>query len=195
MRPDRCEILLPAREECGPRAYVCNVPMELLRFTGLERHFGAKEVFRDLSAVVRDGEKIGLVGPNGAGKSTLVRLLAGIDRPDAGSIVRARDTRFGYLAQDAAEGGPATLRAAFEEATAFVTPYAASGLDEYFAEGMRAWVEANDPQSLWPRATRARLLAIDPAMGAVLTSLFANELASRDSMDADRRIVGTHFPS
>jgi ATP-binding cassette subfamily F protein 3 len=92
--------------------------MELLRFTGLERHFGAKEVFRDLSAVVRDGEKIGLVGPNGAGKSTLVRLLAGIDRPDGGSIVRARDTRFGYLAQDAAEGGPATLRAAFEEALA-----------------------------------------------------------------------------
>jgi ATP-binding cassette subfamily F protein 3 len=90
--------------------------MELLRFTGLERHFGAKEVFRDLSAVVRDGEKIGLVGPNGAGKSTLVRLLAGIDRPDGGTIVRARDTRFGYLAQDAAEGGPATLRAAFEEA-------------------------------------------------------------------------------
>ncbi|MGA2396017.1 MAG: ABC-F family ATP-binding cassette domain-containing protein [Candidatus Lustribacter sp.] len=90
--------------------------MELLRFTGLERHFGAKEVFRDLSGVIRDGEKIALVGPNGAGKSTLVRMLAGIDRPDAGTIARARETRFGYLAQDAAESGPATLRAAFEEA-------------------------------------------------------------------------------
>jgi ATP-binding cassette subfamily F protein 3 len=90
--------------------------MELLRFTGLERHYGAKEVFRDLSGVIRDGEKIGLVGPNGAGKSTLVRLLAGIDRPDDGRIVRARDSRFGYLAQNAAEGGPATLRAAFEDA-------------------------------------------------------------------------------
>jgi ATP-binding cassette, subfamily F, member 3 len=90
--------------------------MELLRFTGLERHFGAKEVFRNLSGVIRSGEKIGLVGPNGAGKSTMVRLLAGIDRPDDGTIARARETRFGYLAQDAAEGGPATLRAAFEEA-------------------------------------------------------------------------------
>jgi ATP-binding cassette, subfamily F, member 3 len=90
--------------------------MELLRFTGLERHFGAKEVFRNLSGVIRDNEKIGLVGPNGAGKSTLVRLLAGIDRQDDGTIARARETRFGYLAQDAAEGGPATLRAAFEEA-------------------------------------------------------------------------------
>jgi ATP-binding cassette subfamily F protein 3 len=90
--------------------------MELLRFTGLERHFGAKEVFSNLSGVIRDGEKIGLVGPNGAGKSTFVRLLAGIDQPDAGTIARARETRFGYLAQDAAEGGPQTLRAAFEEA-------------------------------------------------------------------------------
>jgi ATP-binding cassette subfamily F protein 3 len=92
--------------------------MELLRFTGLERHYGANEVFHGLSAVIRDGEKIGLVGPNGAGKSTLVRLLAGIDRPDDGRIVRARETRFGYLAQNAAESGPATLRAAFDEALA-----------------------------------------------------------------------------
>jgi hypothetical protein len=68
------------------------------------------------------------------------------------------------------------IRSAFERATAFVTPYAASGLDEYFAETMRAWVEINDPQSLWPRATRARLAAADPAMTAVLASLFANEL-------------------
>jgi ATPase subunit of ABC transporter with duplicated ATPase domains len=92
--------------------------MELLRFSGLERHFGAKEVFHDLAGVIRDGAKIGLVGPNGAGKSSLVRLLAGIDQPDGGKIVRARDTRFGYLAQDAAEGSTATLRAAFEEALA-----------------------------------------------------------------------------
>jgi ATP-binding cassette subfamily F protein 3 len=90
--------------------------MELLRFTGLERHYGAKEVFSNLSGVIRDGDKIGLVGPNGAGKSTFVRLLAGIDKPDDGTLVRARETRFGYLAQDAAEGGPQTLRAAFEEA-------------------------------------------------------------------------------
>ena len=90
--------------------------MELLRFTNLERHYGAKEVFRNLSGVIRDGDKIGLVGPNGAGKSTMVRLLAGVDKPDDGTLIRARETRFGYLAQDAAEGGPQTLRAAFEEA-------------------------------------------------------------------------------
>jgi ATP-binding cassette, subfamily F, member 3 len=90
--------------------------MELLRFTDLERHYGANEVFSDLTGVIRDGEKIGLVGPNGAGKSTLVRILVGRDEPDGGALVRARDRRLGYLAQDAAESGPQTLRAAFDEA-------------------------------------------------------------------------------
>jgi len=71
------------------------------------------------------------------------------------------------------------IRAAFERATAFVTPYAASGIDEYFAEALRAWVEANDPHSLWPRATRARLRAVDPAMSSIVASLFAHELADR----------------
>jgi ATP-binding cassette, subfamily F, member 3 len=92
--------------------------MELLRFNALARHYGANEVFSDLAGVIRDGDKIGLVGPNGAGKSSLVRLLTGRDEPDGGAIVRAREQRLGYLAQDAAESGPATLRAAFEDALA-----------------------------------------------------------------------------
>jgi ATP-binding cassette subfamily F protein 3 len=90
--------------------------VELIRFSGLERHYGAKEVFSNLSGVVRDGEKIGIVGPNGAGKSTLTRLLAARDEPDGGTIVRAKETRFGYLAQEASESGPATIREAFDEA-------------------------------------------------------------------------------
>ena len=47
--------------------------MELVRFSALERHYGANEVFAGLSGVIRDGERVGLVGPNGAGKSSLVR--------------------------------------------------------------------------------------------------------------------------
>jgi hypothetical protein len=70
------------------------------------------------------------------------------------------------------------VRRAFRDARAFITPYAASGLDEYFAESVRAWVEANDPRSPWPRATRARLRALDPRMAAILESLFAHDLAA-----------------
>lgn len=64
------------------------------------------------------------------------------------------------------------VRRAFRCARGFITPYAASGLDEYFAECLRAWVEANDPRSPWPRATRARLRELDPAMCEVLETLF-----------------------
>ncbi len=67
------------------------------------------------------------------------------------------------------------IRAAFAAARCFVTPYAASGLDEYFAECVRAYADVlNDPHSPWPRATRERLLACDPAMHAIVAEIFAS---------------------
>jgi hypothetical protein len=68
------------------------------------------------------------------------------------------------------------IRSAFARTKRFVTPYAATGLDEYFAESMRAYVEVNDPSSPWPAATRARLAHIDPAMHAAIARIFACEL-------------------
>lgn len=65
------------------------------------------------------------------------------------------------------------LRALFSEAKAFVTPYAATGADEYFAECVRAFVEANDAGSFWPRATRARLRRIDRRMFEYVERLFS----------------------
>jgi hypothetical protein len=66
------------------------------------------------------------------------------------------------------------IRGLFAAASAFVTPYAATGTDEYFAESLRAYVEANDPASFWPRATRARLRRLDPAMYEYVAELFAS---------------------
>jgi ATP-binding cassette subfamily F protein 3 len=90
--------------------------MEIVRFSALARHYGANDVFSALSGVLRTGDKVALVGPHGAGKSSLVRLLAGRDVPDGGTIVRAREQRLGYLAQDASDHGVQTLQATFEEA-------------------------------------------------------------------------------
>ena len=67
------------------------------------------------------------------------------------------------------------IRAAFAAAREYVTPYASTGLDEYFAEALRAYVEVNDPASPWPPATRERLRRIDPDLYAYVDDLFAIE--------------------
>ena len=69
------------------------------------------------------------------------------------------------------------IRTNFARAKAYVTPYAATGLDEYFAESLRAFVGVNDPASPWPRATRERLRRIDPAMFAYVDELFRTEFS------------------
>jgi hypothetical protein len=71
------------------------------------------------------------------------------------------------------------LRALFANAISFVTPYAATGIDEYFAESLRAYVEANDPASPWPRATKLRLRRGDPAMYEFVVRLFEQEFGER----------------
>ncbi len=71
-------------------------------------------------------------------------------------------------------GYDTAVRAAYARARSFVTPYAATGLDEYFAESVRAFVEINDPHSPWPAATRERLARVDPAMHAFVRRLFAS---------------------
>ena len=87
---------------------------------------------------------------------------------------------FGHALDCALGGGvyrsgyDARIRAAFSNARSFVTPYAATALDEYFAESLRAFVNVNDALSPWPKATRRRLASIDPEMHAVVRELFAN---------------------
>lgn len=69
------------------------------------------------------------------------------------------------------------IRSLFIGARSFVTPYAATAIDEYFAECIRAYVGANDPLCTWPRVSRAKLRRTDPAMFAYIDELFQSEFA------------------
>jgi ATPase subunit of ABC transporter with duplicated ATPase domains len=71
----------------------------VLKSDGLARAYDALPLFTDVSFVLADGDRVGLVGPNGTGKSTLVRLVAGLDRPDEGHVVLGDRDTVGYLAQ------------------------------------------------------------------------------------------------
>ena len=74
--------------------------MHILRVNGVTVNFAGRELYRDLSWVIGDRDRVGLVGPNGAGKSTLFKLLLGDIEPDKGHIARHKGIRLGYLPQD-----------------------------------------------------------------------------------------------
>ena len=74
----------------------------MIQVEAIAKAYAGQTILRDLSWRIPDRERIGLVGPNGAGKTTLCRLLAGVEEPDEGRIVRPRETTVGYLPQEAA---------------------------------------------------------------------------------------------
>src|SRR5579864_321171 len=58
----------------------------LLQLASVTKSFGGIIAVKDLSFSVSDGEILGLIGPNGAGKTTAFNLIAGVYKPDSGSI-------------------------------------------------------------------------------------------------------------
>ena len=60
--------------------------MASVRFENVSISYGAKQVVKDFSLSVNDGEIMGIIGPSGCGKTTLIRALCGLIKPDKGSI-------------------------------------------------------------------------------------------------------------
>jgi ATP-binding cassette subfamily F protein 3 len=66
----------------------------------IHKTYGIQPILQDISFSVSNNEHIGLIGPNGCGKTTLMRILAGIEQPDSGTVASTRpNLRIGYLAQ------------------------------------------------------------------------------------------------
>jgi ATP-binding cassette subfamily F protein uup len=74
-------------------------PAVLLGCDGISKAFGAAPLFEDLTFVLHQGDHVGLVGPNGTGKSTFLKILAGVETPDAGTCSRRKNLRVGYVPQ------------------------------------------------------------------------------------------------
>ncbi|SBV96205.1 ABC transporter [uncultured delta proteobacterium] len=73
----------------------------MLRLENIRKRYGEKTVIRDLSCTVRAGTLTVVAGPNGAGKSTLLRLMAGLARPDSGTVTVSCDPGgVGYLGHE-----------------------------------------------------------------------------------------------
>ena len=84
----------------------------MLQLSSAGRRFGPRTLFENASWLITLGERTALVGANGTGKSTLLKMLAGLESLDYGTLERARNTTIGYLPQD---GLALSGRSVFEE--------------------------------------------------------------------------------
>ncbi len=123
-----------------------------------------RELLHGVELVVRRGEIVTLIGPNGAGKTTLIRVLLGLERPDAGTVERRAGLRAGYVPQHFAVDAflPVTVRRFLE------TGRAGAGREagRYLAEVGAADVADRPLQRLsggeLRRVLLARALVCDP---------------------------------
>ena len=89
-KEERLEIFIPN----GPR-----LGAKVIEATGLEKSYGRKLLFKDLSFSLPPNGIVGVIGPNGAGKTTLFRLIMGQEQPDSGSFDVGETVKVAYVDQ------------------------------------------------------------------------------------------------
>lgn len=147
----------------------------------LEAGFGAKTLFTDVNLVLAPGDVIGLVGANGAGKSTLLKLLAGREKPLAGSVTLVpADAIVGWLPQEveryteetifahlARRTGVAAAQADLDRATAAFadTRQAGAAVEDAYSTAFDRWlaIGAADLEERLGQALAEVGLAVEPA--------------------------------
>lgn len=120
--------------------------MNILTIDNITKSYGERKLFSRASFYLEEGEKVGIIGINGTGKSTLLRMLAGLEEPDEGSIVRARNHVIRFLPQNPQFDEKETvLEAVLREAQA--KEEAQTGRETYAGqEAHAAWQEPDRQQ-------------------------------------------------
>ncbi len=74
--------------------------MNLLTLNRISKQYGERLLFQEVSLLVNEGDRIGLIGVNGSGKSTLLKIAAGLEAPDSGEVLTPGGVRIEHLAQE-----------------------------------------------------------------------------------------------
>jgi ATPase subunit of ABC transporter with duplicated ATPase domains len=161
----------------------------------LHRSHGASTILAGVSLTVAPGDVVGVVGPNGAGKSTLLRMLAGIDRPDRGTV-RLTSGIAGYLPQEpdrardetlddylARRTGVAAADVRVQAATSEMADHAEGAPDRY-ADALHAWLLLGGADLHARAETVLRDLNLDPALLDQETAALSGGQAARASLAA-----------
>ena len=72
----------------------------MIQLSELTKTYGDRVLFDHVTWQITDRERVGLCGPNGAGKTTLLKMMAGLEEPDSGAILKPNSCTVGYLPQD-----------------------------------------------------------------------------------------------
>ena len=75
------------------------VLMKTITIEHVSKTYGEKALFHDISFVISEKERVGLIGVNGTGKSSLLKLIAGLDSADEGNFICSKEYQISYLAQ------------------------------------------------------------------------------------------------
>jgi ATP-binding cassette subfamily F protein uup len=86
------------------------VPRNLVNLKSVAKGYGSRAVLDDVTLGIAEGDRIGIVGRNGDGKSTLLRLVAGLEEPDAGAVTRTGGVTLELLGQGDDLDSAATIR-------------------------------------------------------------------------------------
>ncbi len=142
----------------------------------ISKSYAAVQVLDRVSLVVSPGDRIGIVGPNGIGKSTLLRVLAGLEAPDRGDVVRSGT--IGYLPQEPEARPGETVRAYLARRTGV-------GAAEVDMDALAARLQREPELALDYSAALDRFLTLggedfDARAGAVLSDVGLAQRAGRD---------------
>ncbi|MGL5243676.1 MAG: ATP-binding cassette domain-containing protein [Sarcina sp.] len=83
--------------------------MNLITLENISKSYSEKILINNISLGINEGEKIGIIGINGTGKSTFLKMIAGVEEPDEGTITKGNRVRVEYLAQNPAYDVNATV--------------------------------------------------------------------------------------
>lgn len=83
---------------------------KVIELNEVSKYYDNKIVVKDFNYIVQKNDRIGIIGPNGSGKSTLLHMIAGLLKPDEGTIEKGTTVKIGFFSQESGEMNP-TLRA------------------------------------------------------------------------------------
>ena len=74
--------------------------MNILTVDNITKAYGERKLFENASFYLSEGEKAGIIGINGTGKSTLLKIMAGLEEPDIGKVIKANHCMIRFLSQN-----------------------------------------------------------------------------------------------